>query len=123
MNDDLCQQQFALPPISELSKRLAQIPGVLGLGIGFRFVNGRRTEELAFTVDVREKLSVSRLPEEHRIPHEFAGVRLRRACEHPGAATVQRGARVATGQRLARCRRCERGTGDHSRRTPSRSDR
>lgn len=74
MNDDLRQQQLALPPISELSKRLAQVPGVLGLGIGFRFVNGHRTEDLAFTVDVREKLSVSRLPKEHRIPHEFVGV-------------------------------------------------
>ncbi len=74
MNEGLRQQQLALPPVFELSKRLEQIPGVLGVGIGFRFVRGQRTEDLAFTVDVLEKLPLSRITTAHHIPREFAGV-------------------------------------------------
>ncbi|WP_299408625.1 hypothetical protein [uncultured Roseobacter sp.] len=52
---------------SEFLKR----PGVVGVGVGWKYVGGRRTNELAIRVYVTDKRDV---PPPERIPPQFAGV-------------------------------------------------
>lgn len=73
--DELRRDQLALPPaVPELAKLLGAVPGVLGVGVGLKSVAGRLTDEIAFVVDVVDKLPLSRLAPAHRVPAMFAGV-------------------------------------------------
>lgn len=49
---------------------LLAIPGVTGVGVGFKWVRGKPTDELAIRVYVREK---KRVPESERIPRRLDG--------------------------------------------------
>ncbi len=55
-------------------KMLLSKPNVVGVGIGFRFQEGRRTDSFAIVVMVRRKLPVSQLAPEDVIPTEIDGV-------------------------------------------------
>ncbi|WP_299736484.1 hypothetical protein [uncultured Roseobacter sp.] len=48
-----------------------RLPGVVGVGVGWKYVGGRRTNELAIRVYVTDKRDV---PPPERIPPQFAGV-------------------------------------------------
>jgi hypothetical protein len=47
---------------------------VVGCGVGYKFVNGKRTDKLAIVVMVREKVSENVLALEEIIPGEIDGV-------------------------------------------------
>ncbi|MEO8903598.1 MAG: hypothetical protein ABI488_15155 [Polyangiaceae bacterium] len=53
--------------------RLMSIPGVVGVGVGPKVVNGRHSGELAIVVSVLEKLPASALPPDQLIPAEIDG--------------------------------------------------
>jgi hypothetical protein len=55
--------------------RLFQIPGVHGVGIGYKHIAGKYTNELAIKVYVREKIAVAEIPSTELIPPEIEGVK------------------------------------------------
>jgi hypothetical protein len=59
----------------EVTERLLALPGVNLVGIGGKETDGRPTGELVVQVWVDEKLPLSALPPEQRIPEEIDGVR------------------------------------------------
>ena len=52
-----------------------QIPGVHGVGIGYKHIAGKYTNELAIKVYVREKIAVAEIPSTELIPPEIEGVK------------------------------------------------
>ncbi|RLD16631.1 hypothetical protein DRI50_01345 [candidate division KSB1 bacterium] len=56
-------------------KRLHSKPNVLATGIGFRFVNGKRTDDLAIVCSVDTKVAKHRLLEKEIIPQSIDGIR------------------------------------------------
>jgi hypothetical protein len=60
---------------SAARQRLFAIPGVHAVGIGRKFVDGKRTEEISIAVFVLEKKPAANLPPEHVIPPEIDGVK------------------------------------------------
>lgn len=73
--DQLIKEQLALPPVlPEARAVLGTIPGVLGVGVGFRTRGGRLTEEIVLRVYVRDKRPRAELPESACIPPVFGGV-------------------------------------------------
>ena len=75
--EQLRDEQFALPPlVPVLREELRAIPGVVGVGIGFRLRKGQRTDEIAFTVTVDRKRPLHELSRAHRIPAVVDGVRV-----------------------------------------------
>ncbi len=59
---------------AEVEAELKTIPGVEGVGVGFKETNGRLTDEIVFRVYVREKLPTDAVPPEQRIPAEIRGI-------------------------------------------------
>ena len=55
-------------------ERLMTIPHVVGLGVGFRVVNGAQTNTIAVVVMVDKKIPPALLPPEHTIPSELDGI-------------------------------------------------
>lgn len=55
--------------------RLFQIPGVHAVGVGPKFVGGKRTNDISITVFVLEKRPLGDLPAEHAIPPEIEGIK------------------------------------------------
>lgn len=58
----------------EARAEFATIPGVVGVGYGFKRTEGRLTDKVGFLVFVREKKDRSRLPANEIIPVEFKGI-------------------------------------------------
>ncbi|MBZ5534024.1 MAG: S1 family peptidase [Acidobacteriia bacterium] len=56
-------------------KRLMAIEGVHGTGVGCRYVQGRRTDELAITVYVFAKKPASALSSQQTVPDEIEGIK------------------------------------------------
>jgi hypothetical protein len=54
---------------------LLQIPGVVGVGIGFKEIGGELTNEVSFRVYVREKKPENLVPPSERIPDTIHGVK------------------------------------------------
>ncbi len=55
-------------------KALLAKANVVGVGVGYRIAQGRRTETIALVVMVRRKVPASRLRPEDVIPAELEGV-------------------------------------------------
>jgi hypothetical protein len=58
----------------EVERELKQIPGVVGVGIGFRITGGETVEQIVFQVFVEEKKSPEEIPPEQMIPSEIRGI-------------------------------------------------
>ena len=58
------------------ASRLKAYPNVIGVGIGYRVVGGKRTEEICIRVYVREKKTRRNLRSEDILPEEVEGVRV-----------------------------------------------
>ena len=56
------------------SKRLLAIPGVIGVGVGFRQRNGHFTDEVAIVVMVEHKVESEDVPYTELIPSQLEGV-------------------------------------------------
>src|SRR6266849_1873090 len=58
--------------VKESAERaLLKRPGVTGVGIGYKYVGGKRTDQLAIRISVREKKDV---PDSERIPADIEGI-------------------------------------------------
>jgi len=55
----------------EVEAELLRLPGVTGVDIGYKFVEGKKTDELAIRVYVEKKRDVT---EENAVPREIQGV-------------------------------------------------
>jgi len=55
----------------EVAAELMRLPGVTGVGVGHKIVDGRKTPELAIRVYVNEKMS---MPPETSIPKDIQGI-------------------------------------------------
>lgn len=68
----------AIPEFSEVKERYARAlldrPNVVGVGIGFREVNRRRTADIGILVLVRQKWPLAALPPEAVVPSELNGI-------------------------------------------------
>ena len=49
-------------------------PEVTAVDVGFRYQDGRRTDEIAVRVHVRSRDEIERLPPEHRFPSKLGAV-------------------------------------------------
>jgi len=56
-------------------QRLLSLPGVTGVDIGYKIVNGQKTNEQVIRVYVEEKKNEDELPAEQIIPKEIEGVK------------------------------------------------
>jgi hypothetical protein len=56
-------------------QRLLSLPGVTGVDIGYKIVNGQKTNELVIRIYVEEKKDEDKLPAEQIIPKEIEGVK------------------------------------------------
>jgi len=54
--------------------RLMQLPNVLGVGVGFKYVKGVRTDRTAIIVMVEKKIAPSRLAPQYLVPKDLNGV-------------------------------------------------
>lgn len=55
-------------------KRLIKLANVVGIGVGFKFTRGQRTEILSVVANVSEKKPLSELAEQDVVPTELDGV-------------------------------------------------
>jgi hypothetical protein len=62
--------------LEEAIARFAQRPDVTGIDVGFAYVRGRREDELAVRIHVREKYPQAEVPRRDLFPREIAGVRV-----------------------------------------------
>jgi hypothetical protein len=53
---------------------LLRMPNVVGVGVGYRTQGGKRTEELAIVVSVKQKVPLSNLKPDDQIPASLEGV-------------------------------------------------
>ncbi|MEE9341327.1 MAG: P-loop NTPase fold protein, partial [Thermoplasmata archaeon] len=58
----------------EAEADLLKLPGVTGVHIGYKTVNGKRTDELAIVISVKEKKPVTELPKEDILPRVIQGI-------------------------------------------------
>jgi hypothetical protein len=73
--DQLIEEQLRLPPVlPDARKVLGAIPGVIGVGVGFRTRAGRVTDQIVLRVQVVRKRPLGEIPESERIPPVFGGV-------------------------------------------------
>lgn len=73
--DHLIEEQLRLPPVlPDARKAFGTIPGVVGVGIGFRTRAGRSTDEITLRFHVSRKRPLDEIPRGERIPRMFAGV-------------------------------------------------
>lgn len=70
-NPEIHRLRSLLPRVR---KRLRPLPGVLGLGIGYKEKNGRATRTLAWRVYVVEKLPRPSIPRSQHIPKTLFGI-------------------------------------------------
>lgn len=56
---------------TEVEAELLKLPGVTGVDVGYKYVEGKKTDVLAIRVLVKEKKDV---PEEEAVPKEIQGV-------------------------------------------------
>jgi hypothetical protein len=59
---------------AEVERELKQIPGVVGVGVGFKMTAGETVEEIVFQVFVEEKKSPDEVPPSELIPSQIRGV-------------------------------------------------
>jgi hypothetical protein len=59
---------------SRHEQELLQRPNVVGVGIGFKYVNGQPTGEVVLIVNVTEKKPLAELAAEDVIPAELEGI-------------------------------------------------
>lgn len=69
------QQDVHLEKLAQAEQILKLIPGVLGVGIGFREKSGIFEDEICFIVYVEEKKSASQFPANETIPKEILGLK------------------------------------------------
>jgi hypothetical protein len=63
-------------PVKEAREvELLRLPGVTGVGIGPKIVDGKKTDDLSIRVFVAEKKELDSVPEEQRIPKTIKGVK------------------------------------------------
>lgn len=78
MAEDNAKQDLAVARASavkeEIAPRLLARPEVTGVGVGYRFVNGKRTSEVCIRVYVRKKLPKRDLRPEELLPESIDGV-------------------------------------------------
>lgn len=55
----------------EVESEILEIPGVTGVGIGYKYIGGKKTDEMAIIVYVKEKKEV---PDEDTIPPQIQGI-------------------------------------------------
>lgn len=73
--EERLQKQNQLQQIrEEVERELKQIPGVVGVGIGFRMTAGQTVEEIVFQVFVEDKKPAADIPPDQMIPREIRGV-------------------------------------------------
>jgi hypothetical protein len=61
--DHLIEEQLRLPPVlPDARKAFGTIPGVIGVGIGFRTRAGRFTDEITLRFHVRRKRPLCEIP-------------------------------------------------------------
>ncbi|VUT25713.1 MAG: hypothetical protein MASP_01125 [Candidatus Methanolliviera sp. GoM_asphalt] len=48
--------------------------GVVGIGIGYKVINGRETDQLSIVISVERKLPLNELRENEILPREIGGV-------------------------------------------------
>lgn len=73
--DQLIEEQLRLPPIlPQVREQLGRIPGVVGVGVGFRVTAGQVTDDITFRIYVRRKRPLAEVPPEERIPSVIGGV-------------------------------------------------
>src|SRR5688500_4951961 len=58
----------------EVEDDLLSRPGVTGVGVGYKYVGGKRTNETAIVVYVNKKKALKDIPEKERIPKKIQGV-------------------------------------------------
>jgi hypothetical protein len=68
-------EQPNLPDLEEVRSELSQIPGVVGVGVGFKEVGGKSTDDVSFRVYVTEKKKPGDLLPEHIVPAEIKGTK------------------------------------------------
>src|SRR5689334_1015255 len=80
MSDEAADRGAHLRHVLEAKTRLAEqlkrYPNVTGVGVGLREVGGKRTDEIAIRVYVREKRSEAGLRPDERLPDQIDGVRV-----------------------------------------------
>jgi hypothetical protein len=59
---------------AEAETELKKIPGVIGVGYGLKEINGKTTDQIAFRVYVRKKISPEELSPADIIPKEYKGI-------------------------------------------------
>jgi hypothetical protein len=63
-------------PIKEAREaELLKLPGVTGVGIGYKVVDGKVTDELAIRVYVAEKKELDAVPSTERVPKAYKGIK------------------------------------------------
>jgi hypothetical protein len=48
--------------------------GVVGIGIGYKVINGRETDQLSIVISVEKKLPLDELGENEILPREIGGI-------------------------------------------------
>jgi len=67
-------QAKAIGVAREAREKLLKLPGVIGIGHGWKRTGGRKTDTYAVVVYVREKRPFAAIPRGQRIPRRFGGV-------------------------------------------------
>ena len=60
--------------LREAEEHFKKLPGVVGVGYGFKQTDGKITDELSFRVYVEQKKSLSDIPDNEKIPDTFQGI-------------------------------------------------
>src|SRR5438046_1144717 len=72
--EELRQRQNALLAVHDAAKaELMKIPGVIGVGIGLKQVDGKMTDQICFRVYVHAKKSAEEVPAAEIIPAQVQG--------------------------------------------------
>lgn len=73
------REQYTDQELNQLYRKaeshFKKIPGVIGVGFGLKETNGKLTDELSFRVYVAQKIALSDLPTEQKIPSSFKGIK------------------------------------------------
>lgn len=73
MSEDILKQKIAQVQ-AEHGQSLLVKANVTGVGIGFKRQDGKRTDQMALVVMVKEKVPLDSLAPEDRIPSEIDGI-------------------------------------------------
>src|SRR3954467_9276949 len=72
--EELRQRQNALLAVHDAAKaELEQIPGVIGVGIGLKQIDGKLTDQICFRVYVHAKKEAGEVPADEIIPAQIQG--------------------------------------------------